>query len=219
MTDPSMISAVKAALRMNELGAADPYRLSFADLGKSGASFGVFQADTAANKGAWSALHQILTSAGMATAKINAIMATLSVPCNSAALALCDLLAVNAALASPQGQQTVDDLDEVTLDTVLRHLDQANGSAAAHDKSIEARGQLMIALWANMTGAPNTLCSWIGGAEVAMVRPPPNPIISADEIECYLRAQQYFVANPRTIPHFLASVSAGVPLLPVGAVS
>lgn len=218
MTDPSMIPAVKAALRMNELGAADPYRLSFADLGKSGASFGVFQADTAANIGARSALRLILTAAGVSAPKISAILGTLSMPCNSASLALCDLLAVNAAIAAPAGKQLVDELDEVTLDTVLRHLDQANGAAAAHGKSIEPRGQLMIALWANMTGAPNTLCSWIGGTEVAMVRPPPNPIVSADEIESYLRAQQYFVANPRTIPHFLASVAAGVSLLPVGAV-
>lgn len=214
MTDASLLPAVKAALRANELGSADPYRLSFADLGKSGASFGVFQADTAANKGAWSALHQILTGSGMATAKVNAIMATLSKPCNSTSLALCDLLATNAAIASPAGKQIVDDLDEVTLDTVLRHLDQATAAAVSAGKTIEPRGQLMIALWVNMTGAPNTLCSWIGGTEVALVRPPPNAVVSADEIECYLRAQQYFVSNPRAITHFLASVATGTALLP-----
>ncbi|MES2055804.1 MAG: hypothetical protein V4564_07700 [Pseudomonadota bacterium] len=214
MTDASLLPAVRAALRANELGPANPYRLSFADLGKSGASIGIFQADTAANHGAWSALHQILTNAGMATAKINSVMATLSAPCNSTSIALCDLLAVNAALATPQGQQTVNDLDEVTLDTVLRHVDQATAAATAQGKTIEPRGLLMIALWVNMTGAPNMFCSWIGGTTVAQVRPPPNATVSANEIECYLRAQQYFTTNPRTIPHFLASVAAGAALLP-----
>lgn len=217
MTDATMLAAVKAALRANELGAADPYRLSFADLGKSGASFGVFQADTAANRGAWSALHRILTNAGMATAKINSIMATLAKPCNSTSLALADMFATNAAIASPQGRQIVDDLDEVTLDTVMRHLGQANYAATANGKTIEPRAQIMIALWCNMTGAPNTLCSWIGGTEVALVRPPPNPIVSANEIECYLRAQQYFVSNPHAISHLLASVAVGVNLLPAEA--
>jgi hypothetical protein len=219
MTNASLLPAVKAALRANELGPANPYRLSFADLGKSGASFGIFQADTAANIGARSALRLILTAAGFPAAKISTILNTLSAPCSSTSLALCDLLAVNAAIAAPAGQHLVDEIDEVTLDTVLRHLDQAADAADAQGKTIEPRGLLMIALWVNMTGAPNTLCSWIEGATVAQVRPPPNPIVSADEIECYLRAQQYFVANPRTIPHFLASVSAGVALLPVGAVS
>ncbi len=44
--DPAIGPALRAALKENEIGNASPYRLSYAKLGQSGASFGVFQGDT-----------------------------------------------------------------------------------------------------------------------------------------------------------------------------
>ena len=47
--DPAIGPALRAALKENEIGNASPYRLSYAKLGQSGASFGVFQGDTHVN--------------------------------------------------------------------------------------------------------------------------------------------------------------------------
>ena len=46
MVDPDLIPAIKEAIKQNEIGDQSPYKLSYARLGVSGASFGVFQGDT-----------------------------------------------------------------------------------------------------------------------------------------------------------------------------
>ena len=61
MTDPAMLPAIKASIRANEIGSQSPYKLSFAKKGNSGASYGVFQNDTYANRTALTTLTQILT--------------------------------------------------------------------------------------------------------------------------------------------------------------
>ena len=67
-------SAVKAAIRANELGKASPYALSFAKLGSSGASFGVFQGDMHANPAIRTVLQQVLHAAAMDGAAITRIV-------------------------------------------------------------------------------------------------------------------------------------------------
>ena len=49
MVDATLVPAIKAAIKQNELGDASPYMLSYACLGASGASFGIFQGDTNVN--------------------------------------------------------------------------------------------------------------------------------------------------------------------------
>jgi hypothetical protein len=60
MTDSTMLPAIRAAIKANEIGPGDPYSLSYAGKANSGASFGIFQNDTAANPQALAALKSIL---------------------------------------------------------------------------------------------------------------------------------------------------------------
>jgi hypothetical protein len=217
MPDAAMMPAIKAALRANELGPGNPYRLSFAGKGSSGASFGVFQADTAANANARTTLHNVLAGAGMDPGQLQRIMAALSVACPSDPLAPADEAAVNAALDSPQGRALVDALDGQSLAIVCGDLDLANKTAAGAGSAIAGDAQLAICLWCNMTGRPSLLLTWLGGADVTqsgvVVAAPGAPVVF-DDMRRYLTATAYFVANPRNWTHFSQSVAAGAALLP-----
>jgi hypothetical protein len=46
MVDSALIPAIKEAVKQNEIGDASPFELSYAELDKSGASFGAMQGDT-----------------------------------------------------------------------------------------------------------------------------------------------------------------------------
>ena len=50
MPQESVKPALRAGLRMHEIGSASPYKLFFAAKGKSGASFGFMQGDLAAGQ-------------------------------------------------------------------------------------------------------------------------------------------------------------------------
>ena len=60
MVDTALIPAITAAIKTNEIGNASPYALSYAELGASGASFGIFQGDTNVNHTARATLLQAL---------------------------------------------------------------------------------------------------------------------------------------------------------------
>ena len=49
LVDATLLPAIRAAIKANEIGTESPYRLSYARLGVSGASFGIFQGDTNVN--------------------------------------------------------------------------------------------------------------------------------------------------------------------------
>jgi hypothetical protein len=217
MPDPALMPAIKAALRANEIGNGDPYKLSFALLGSSGASFGIFQADTAANRNALSTLRSILVAATMPIGQINNILAVLGVPCPTDPLHPEDEAAVNAALASAQGRALVDAMDARTLAVIGADLDLANAAAAKSENSINGEAQLAVCLWCNMSGPPSLLLTWLGGAAVtetgATVAPPGNPV-TLDDMQRYLSRSSFFAAHPRNWAHFAASVAAGVELLP-----
>ena len=214
MTDPAMLPAIKAAIRANEIGSQSPYKLSFAKKGNSGASYGVFQNDTYANRAALTTLTQILTSAGLPADQVQRISGLLGRPCPTNPLSAADEAAVNAALASAGGQAQVDALDSTQLQIVTGYLDQA---LAASTAPVNGDAQLAICLWCNMTGKPTTLMTWLRGASVTQgggtVAPPGNPVSLADMTR-YLKATQFFVQNPGNWAHFSNSVAAGVPLLP-----
>jgi hypothetical protein len=203
-------SAVKAAIRANELGKLSPYALSFAKLGSSGASFGVFQGDMHSNPSVRIVLEQVLHGAAMDAAAVTRIVGMLSAPCpNGNPLSPQDALHVNNALSSATGSALVDAMDGQLLQTVLTHIQQAVDAASARTWTIAETAMLYIALWSNMTGAPGQLCAWIGGETVSGVAPPAGPIVAEADLQTYLTAQSYFQQHPANFTHFKQSVAAG----------
>jgi hypothetical protein len=213
--DPALLPAIRAALAMNEVG-GDPsraYRLSFAGQAGSGASFGIFQADCAANPRALATLGRILQDAKVPELGLDHIIATLHAPCRTNPLSASDAALVDAAFSSAPGRALVDALDQLSFDTVLDDLSLALDAAAEAGNSIEPGAQIAVALWCNMSGVPTLLRRWLGGAAVdeggVRIAPPSNPVSLAD-IERYLTRTNFFSAHPQDWPHFLASIQAGL---------
>lgn len=213
MVDTALFPAIRAAIKQNELGNASPYCLSYARLGQSGASFGIFQGDTNVNPLARSTLTEVLNAAGIDDGTVGSIMAAVSQPLPSGnPLSPDDTSLANTALASALGRSIVDGMDDQLMQTVLQGIDSCLAASGA--RSIDPTAQLYIALWANMTGAPTSLAKWLGGTEVAGLAPPDGAGVSAEDLENYLQANSYFRNNPRNFPHMQASVAAGAALLP-----
>lgn len=228
MPDPSLTPAIVAALRYNELGNASPYVLSFARLGQSGASFGIFQADTNTNVTAQTCLSQAMQAYGVSDGESADIMAIVSQPMpNGPAPLLSTCLAVaNAALSSAAGMALVDAMDGDTLSVVLGEVDQCikaasqrlgAGSQAA--RTIDPAAQLSIACWVNMTGEPTALKAWLGGQSVLGLEPPEGSSVTAADMMNYLAATLYFRLHPRNLGHLQDAVAAGVAALPAAPAS
>ena len=215
MVDATLYPAIRAAIRANELGNISPYQLSYARLGASGASFGIFQGDTHVNPTARSTLQSILTAAGGAPATVSCIMGLVSQACpNGNPLNPADTAFANQALNSAAGQAAVDAMDDQLMQTVLNGLDGC--IAASGTTPITGEALLYMALWINMTGAPTTLKLWLGGQTVSGVPAPAGPSVEPADIEAYLKASAYFSAHPQNFAHMPAAVATGVPLLPYG---
>jgi hypothetical protein len=212
---PALTPAIRAALAMNEVGgdSSRAYRLSFAGQAASGASFGVFQADCAANPRALATLLRILQGAKVPGSELARILEPLRAPCRVNPLNGQDTALVDTALASAQGRGLVDALDRLSLDAVLADLGLALDAATVAGNSIDPGAQIAIALWCNMSGRPTTLRSWLGGNAVSengvRIEAPSQPISLAD-IERYLTHTNFFSAHPQDWPHFLASIQAGL---------
>jgi hypothetical protein len=209
-----MLPAIRAAIKANEIGSGDPYALSFAKKGNSGASFGIFQNDTAANSQALDTLQSILQTAALPDAQVERIIGLVGKPCPTDPLTADDETAANAALHLDAGKQAVDALDNKRLTVVCGYLDQAVQSSVY---SIEGEAQLGICMWCNMTGAPTTLLTWLGGSSVdeagGKVEPPGNPVGFGD-LTRLLKNATYFVDNPDNWQHFADSAAEGAKLLP-----
>ncbi|MDB5361860.1 MAG: Hemolysin-type calcium-binding protein [Rhodospirillales bacterium] len=213
MVDTALFPAMRAAIRQNELGNASPYRLSYARLGQSGASFGIFQGDTNVNPLARSTLSEVLNAAGIADAIVGGILAAVSRPLpEGCPLSPADTALADGALAAPFGQAIVDRMDDQLMQTVLNGIDSCLAASGA--RPIDPVAQLYLALWINMTGAPTTLAKWLGGTTEAGLAPPDGATVSAADLENYLQASAYFRENPRNFAHMQASVAAGTVLLP-----
>jgi len=209
MTDSAMLPAIKVAIKANEIGAGDPYALSFAQKGNSGASFGIFQNDTVANSQALDTLQSILRTAALPGAQVDRIIALVGKPCPIDPLTAEDEAAANTALHSDAGKQAVDALDNKRLTVVCGYLDQA---VQASMYPIEGKAQLGICMWCNMTGAPTILLTWLGGSSVdeagGTVDPPGNPVGFGD-LTRLLQSSTYFVDNPGNWQHFADSAAEG----------
>jgi hypothetical protein len=214
MPDEGLKPALRAALRMHEIGGASPYQLSFAGKGNSGASFGFMQGDLAAGQpevtGTFSG---ILADAGMDQATIDGFMSRLAVHLLENPLTPQETARINAALLNSKDK--VDAMDETILRSVYDGLDGCIAAAQQAGRSIAPEAQIYMALWINMTGPPSKLLIWLHGGDPHLNKPVPaaGPTISAGDIRTYLQATDYFVNNPRNFMHMVESVAAGTAVL------
>jgi hypothetical protein len=215
VVEADLVPAVRAAIQYNELGAASPYSLSYACLGASGASFGIFQGDTNVNHAARVALLQALQANGVAADACDRIIAAVSRPCpNGNPLSAGDTQLANAALAAPSGRALVDALDGGLLEIVLGEVDSSVAAAAAQSFTIDPAAQLYIALWVNMTGAPTTLNAWLGGSVELGLGPPEGPVVMQADLQMYLQGSVFFRLHPQNFIHMQSAVQVGAALLP-----
>ncbi|EJJ31591.1 hypothetical protein [Rhizobium sp. CF142] len=207
--------ALRAALRMHEIGNDTPYRLYFAAKGKSGASFGFMQGDLAAGQVVVTkTFNDILTSEGIPPSKINSLLAKLSVHTIGNPLNPSDTKLVNTALDKHRAD--VDEMDEAILSDVYQSLDTCISAASNGGKTISGKAMLYAALWINMAGPPTKFLDWLKGKDPHLIHPVPKApaLITGDDVRAYLMATSYYVSNPGNAPHLDASVKAGEVLLP-----
>jgi hypothetical protein len=217
MVDQALLPAITLTIRRNEIGNGSPYVLSFARLGKSGASFGFMQGDTNVSALARDTLGRALAAGGVDAATAQRIVTALSRalpggnPLDSADTTLAD-----DALASAGGRAVVDAMDQELFQVVTRGLDSCIAAAATRALAIAPLAVLYIAPWINMSGAPTLLNAWLRGAAVHGVPAPSAPTVTADDVIAYLQATAYFQAHPRNFSHLEACVQAGEARLPAG---
>lgn len=215
MVDSSLVPAIGRAIQENELGTASAYCLSYACRGTSAASFGIFQGDTNVNHVARATLLQVLQAHNTDSAAITRIIAGVSQPCpNGSALNAADGALADAALASDQRRVLVDAMDTELLHIVLAEVDTCLSAASQRNLSIDRVVLLYIALWVNMTGAPETLNKCLSGTQEVGLVSPVGPVVTKQSIEAYLQANTYFRLHPHNFVHMQTSVNAGAGLLP-----
>src|SRR5215472_714362 len=112
MVDQKLLPAIRETIRQNEIGDQSPYVLSYARLGKSGASFGFMQGDTNVSQLARDTLRRVLLAADTDPAIAARIVTVLSRPLpNGNPLSAPDTELVNSALACDAGRAVVDSMD------------------------------------------------------------------------------------------------------------
>jgi hypothetical protein len=215
LVDPVLVPALKTAIRQNEIGSASAYRLSFACLGASGASFGIFQGDTNVDHVARDTLRQALMAAKAEQGVCDRIIGAVSKPLpDGNPLSQSDSKLANDALNSAQGQSLVDAMDAGLLRIVLGEVDTSISAAASRQQRLDPVVIIYIALWVNMTGAPSTLNKWLAGTSEVGLAPPIGPRVTRENIESYLQANTFFRLHPRNFIHMQDSVGAAMPLPP-----
>ena len=215
MVDTALIPAIKEAIKQNEIGNASQYELSYARLGTSGASFGVFQGDTNVSHAARATLAAALRVRGADEETVTRILGLVGQPCpDGNPLSPEDTDLANAALSSSDGRKLVDQMDDGLLQIVLHGVDSCIAAAQTRSLTIDGIAILYIALWVNMTGPPNVLSRWLAGSVELGVPPAAGPRVSQHDIESYLHASKFFVLHPRNFVHLQNSVQAAIPDLP-----
>lgn len=210
MPNAALKPALMQALKVHEIGRnGDPYEISFAILGRSGASFGAMQGDLA--KGGdfvRQTLRDVLQAQGVPNT--DGILRKLAVPLTGNPLTHAEQAAVDAALHAERGK--VNAMDERIASEVFDGLDACIAAAKRGGRTIDPRVQLYIAMWINMTGKPSTILDWLVGSS-ARVPAPGNPVSVAD-IERYLLSTKYYTEHARNFRHLQESVADGAALLP-----
>lgn len=216
--DQALRTAIALAVTRHEIGHGDPYRLSFAGKGKSGASFGTMQGDVSVEPLARETLRQILAAARIGSPKIEAILTALAGPLPSNPLRPEDDALVEAALAAPAGRQLIDRMDRQLLARLLAMVEDCIAAAATAHRQIERAALLCIALWINMSGPPTTLKRWLAGNEVWLDHrgthlAAPGAVVTVADVEDYVKATSYFSANPGNFTTLQLMVAAARPHL------
>jgi hypothetical protein len=215
MVDQTLLPAIRMTISLNENENAAPYQLSFAELGKSGASFGIMQGDTNTSSLARTTLSQVLKAANLDNTTIDRIMTALSRPLpNGNPLTPDDLAAVNQALASDTGRPLVDAMDDQLLAGVLSGLDTCTAAAATRNLDIVPIAHLYIAPWINMTGPPSLLVTWLKGGNALGLSPPAPPQLTEQDMQAYLQATSFFQSHPKNYQRLLKCIQKGAALLP-----
>ena len=215
MPDEALKPALRAALRVHEIGNDSPYHLFFAAKGKSGASFGFMQGDLAAHQPEVErTFRYVLTAAGMAPNVIADLVRRLSVHLIANPLSPDETKKVNDALLA--GRALVDAMDESILAKVYTGVDACTARAAQARRSIAPKALLYMAMWINMTGPPSKLLVWLDGRDPQLRRPvaPPGNLVDVAAVEAYLLATDYYTENPRNFAHMQESAAAGAQKLP-----
>ena len=206
-------AGLRAAIRINEIGDASPYQLSFAGKGKSGASFGFMQGDMAAGQPlVHTAFRAALAAANISANKITGLEQRLSVPLIDDPLTPEDKALVNAALNAAPGRAQIDAMDTNIFEDVCRQLNRCVATAKASGRQIATKAQIYMLLWINMSGPPTTLLTWLSGNAITMAKPVPRPgpVVDGNAMEIYLAATPFYSENPGNLPHILHSAAAGM---------
>ncbi|WP_394761044.1 hypothetical protein [Phenylobacterium sp.] len=215
MVDATLLPAITATVRANEIGAGTPYELEYARKDKSGASFGFMQGDTNANALARQTLQDVCAAANVDPAAASRILTAVcrGLP-HGNPLNPSDTATANGALASAAGRPLVDAMDLTLMQRVLNDLDRCIAAAATRGQTLSGVAHLFIVPWINMTGAPNTLMTWLKGIPINGIPAPAGPEVEGDEVSAYLHSQTYFQNNPKNFKHYVEAVNTGAPLLP-----
>lgn len=194
-----LMVAIAAAVRSNELGTASPYRLSYAGIAQSGASFGACQGDTSANHDALATLSAIL--ADVPPVRRAGWLAVLALPCPRSPLNIADAAEIDAAIASPPGQALTDAMDARLLRAVFLGVEQCR--AAAH-QGLADDGAIGCALWINQSGPPTALLRYLAARDRA---------VGQADVAAYVKATAYFQAHRANYEHFQAAWRVGMEAL------
>lgn len=196
---------VKAAIRANEIGSADIYRLSWAGKGNSGASIGLFQTDLAANSSARAAIWKVLISDGFSGNDATAITSRLSSAQIESPFAADVAVQIDAALHTSYGMAVVDGMDASAFSRVLQFLvplpSMTVGAACA------------AGCWINMTGPPFRLRSWLQGTPDIGLDIPFSGLspVTLSDMYVYLGQCDFYVKNPRNFDHLKVSIASVIP--------
>jgi hypothetical protein len=224
---PAVQDAIAAAIRWHEVrdNASVAYSLSFARIGNSGASFGFYQHDCAADPGAWTALFNIMTKSGMAAdqrARISRVMGH-AMP-NGWPGSAEDLTAVNAAIRSPAGRAIVDDIDHVTLTGLLTQCGQCVSARGGAGGTIAPAALIGMACWINQSGAPTDLLTWLrsgpvtlGGKEVPRLTP--ESAVDEATFFAYYDMIPFVSENPDQRAQMVDAINVGMAKLQMAAIA
>jgi hypothetical protein len=215
-------AAALACLFHHECGGREAvaYRLSFARIGASGASFGRLQADCHADPEARATLGRILKEAGMASDRSATILGWLALRMPQGWIgAPADLRDIDTAIAAPAGRAIVDAQDTALLDGALLQLQHCRQSAARNGSTIADDAALAICLWTNQAGPPTALRLWLSGETVTLggrdLAPlPRGTAVTLDRlIAAYLQHVPFEARYPAQLAALREAVAAGLQAL------
>lgn len=208
------MQVITTAIRLNEIGNASPYQISFAGKGNSGASFGFMQGDlNAGQQIVATTFAAVLAASNIPADKAAALTKALSGHLLQNPLSNADTTIVDDALSTLDGRALVDKMDQTILQGVCIGVSQCLQAALSSNRTVAPMSIAYMAMWINMSGAPTKLLSWLGGDVVVLGKLQVGPApLNIDEaaMEAYLKETPYFVANSKNFNHLQQCAQAAV---------